>query len=112
MRNKVHLIGRLGKDPEVFNFQDGKLKATLTVATNNSYKNAQGELVTDTQWHNLIAWGKTAELAGRLLKKGKEVAIDGKLTSRKYQDKEGSQRTITEIVVNEFLLLDRERAEK
>ncbi len=111
LRNKVHLIGRLGSDPELFNFDDGKIKANLTVATNYKYKNQSGELVSDTQWHNLVAWGKTAEQVGKLLKKGKEVAIDGKLTNRKYQDKEGAQRNITEIVVNEFLLLDRSKEE-
>ena len=70
----------------------------------------EGETVEETQWHNLVAWGKTAELVGQLLKKGKEIAIDGKLNSRSYQDKEGKQRTVTEIQINEFLLLDREKA--
>jgi single-strand DNA-binding protein len=109
LRNKVHLIGRLGKDPEVFTFDNGKVKASVSLATNESYKNQQGEQVTEAQWHNIVAWGKTAELVGKLCKKGKEVAIDGKLSSRKFKDKEGNNRSITEVIINEFLLLDREK---
>ena len=110
LKNKVHLIGRLGQDPELITFDGGKVKANFRMAVNERHKNKEGETVEETQWHNLVAWGKTAELVGQLLKKGKEIAIDGKLNSRSYQDKEGKQRTVTEIQINEFLLLDREKA--
>jgi len=79
--------------------------ARFSMATNESYRNAQGERVTDTQWHNLIAWGKLADIAERFLIKGKEVAVEGKLINRSYNDKEGNKRFVTEIQVNELLLL-------
>ena len=105
LRNKVQLIGNLGNNPEIITLDSGKKLAKFTIATNESYKNAQGEKVTDTQWHNLVAWNKTADIAERFLEKGKEVAIEGKLTSRSYDDKDGNKRYITEVVVNELLLL-------
>ena len=79
--------------------------ARFSMATNESYRNAQGERVTDTQWHNLIAWGKLADIAERFLIKGKEVAVEGKMINRSYNDKEGNKRYVTEIQVNELLLL-------
>ncbi|HUH45941.1 MAG TPA: single-stranded DNA-binding protein, partial [Arenibacter sp.] len=91
LRNKVQLIGNLGKDPEVINLQGGAKLAKFPVATNESYKNAKGEKVTDTQWHNVVAWGKTAEIAETYLKKGNEVAIEGKLINRTYETKEGDK---------------------
>ena len=103
LRNKVQLIGNLGMDPEVKQLDGGKTISKFSVATSDSYKNSEGEWITDTQWHNLVAWGKTAELTGKLLKKGVQVAIEGKLTNRTYQDKEGANRYISEIVVNEFM---------
>lgn len=75
------------------------------MATNENYRNAEGERITETQWHNLIAWGKLADIAERFLEKGKEVAIEGKLINRSYQDREGNKRYVTEIQVNELLLL-------
>ena len=105
LRNKVQLIGNLGNDPEIINLESGKTLAKFSIATNESYKNAQGEKITDTQWHNLIAWGKTAEIIEKYLKKGNEVMVEGKLTSRSYQTKEGEKRYITEIVCNELLML-------
>ncbi|MBT8305163.1 MAG: single-stranded DNA-binding protein [Bacteroidia bacterium] len=105
LKNKVQLIGNLGKDPEIINLESGKTLAKFTVATNENYKNAQGEKVTDTQWHNVIAWGKTAEIVEKYLTKGKEVAVEGKLTSRSYETKEGDKRYITEVVCNELLML-------
>ena len=105
LKNKVQLIGNLGQDVEIVNLESGKKLAKFSIATNEVYKNQQGEKVTNTDWHNLIAWGKTAELAEKLLVKGSEVAIEGKLTSRSYEDKDGVKRYITEVVVNEFLLL-------
>jgi single-strand DNA-binding protein len=105
MRNKVQLIGNLGMDPEVKTLDSGKQMVRFSLATNETYKNAKGERVTETQWHNLVAWGKTAGLAGDYLKKGSEVAVEGKLVSRSYNDQEGTKKFITEIVVNEFLML-------
>ena len=105
LRNKVQLIGNLGNDPEIMNLDGGKKLAKFSVATNESYKNAQGEKVTDTQWHNVVAWGKTAEIVENFCAKGKEIAIEGKLTHRSYETKEGEKRYITEIRCNELLLL-------
>ena len=105
LRNKVQLIGKLGGDPEVKELEGGKKLAKFTVATNESYKNAKGEKVTETQWHYLIAWGKTAGIAEKFLHKGSEVAVEGKLVHRNYVDKEGVKRYVTEIEVSEFLML-------
>jgi single-strand DNA-binding protein len=105
IKNKVQLIGNLGNDPEIINLESGKRLAKFTIATNESYKNNKGEKVTDTQWHNVIAWGKTAEIIEKYVTKGKEVAIEGKLTSRSYETKDGEKRYITEVVCNELLML-------
>jgi len=104
LRNSVQLIGRIGKEPEVKNFGD-KMKASFTIATNDYYKNAKGEKVEDTQWHNLVIWGKQAENAGKLLKKGAEVAIEGKLVHRVYETDKGEKKYFTEINVNDFMML-------
>ena len=85
--------------------------ARFSMATNESYRNAQGERITETQWHNLIAWGKLADIAERFLIKGKEVAVEGKLINRSYNDKEGNKRYVTEIQVNELLLLGTKAAD-
>ena len=105
LKNKVQLIGNLGNDPEIITMENGTKLAKFSIATNETYKNAQGEKVTDTQWHNVVAWGKTAEIAESYLVKGKEVAIEGKLTSRSYETKEGEKRYITEVRCNELLML-------
>ena len=105
LRNKVQLIGHLGAAPEVKNTENGKKYARFSMATNESYRNSTGEKVTETTWHNLVAWGKVAEIAEKYLEKGKEVAIEGKLISRSYTDKEGNKKYITEVEVNELLLL-------
>jgi len=105
LRNRVQLIGNLGNDPEIINLDGGSKLAKFAVATNETYKNAKGEKVTDTQWHNVVAWGKTAEIVENYLNKGKEVAIEGKLTTRSYETKEGEKRYITEIRCNELLML-------
>ena len=83
----------------------GKKLAKFSIATNETYKNQQGERVTDTQWHNVVAWGKTAEIIEEYVTKVKEVAVEGKLTSRSYDDKEGNKRYTTEVVCNELLML-------
>ncbi len=105
LRNKVQLIGNLGNDPEIITLDSGKKLAKFSIATNETYKNAQGEKVTDTQWHNVVAWNKTADIIEQYVTKGKEIAIEGKLTSRSYEDTEGIKRYVTEVVVNELLLL-------
>jgi single-strand DNA-binding protein len=95
----------LGNNPEVITLESGKKVAKFSIATNENYKNAQGEKVTDTQWHNIVAWNKTAEIIEKYLEKGNEVAVEGKLTSRTYETKEGDKRYITEVVCNEVLML-------
>ncbi len=105
LRNKVQLIGNLGSNPEIITLDGGKKLARFSIATNESYNNAQGEKVTDTQWHNVVAWNKTAEIVEKYLEKGNEVAIEGKLTSRSYDTKEGEKKYITEVVINELLML-------
>ncbi|MTE26155.1 single-stranded DNA-binding protein [Winogradskyella ouciana] len=105
LRNKVQLIGNLGKDPEIINLESGKTLAKFSIATNESYKNSQGEKVTDTQWHNIVAWGKTAQIVEKFVTKGKEVAIEGKLTTRSWEDKDGMKRYMTEVVCSELLML-------
>jgi single-strand DNA-binding protein len=103
LRNSVRLVGNLGMDPEVKTFDSDKKLARISIATNETYKNNKGEKVTETQWHNLIMWGAQAKLAESILKKGDEVAIEGKLTNSNYTDKDGNKRYVSEIVVNEFL---------
>ena len=105
LRNHVQLIGNLGRDAELKTTENGKSFVRASLATKDIYKNQTGERVVDVQWHQLIAWGKVAENMQIFLKKGKEVAVTGKLRHRSYQDKTGSMRNVSEIVVNEFLLL-------
>ena len=105
LKNKVSLIGNLGFDPEVREIAKGRKVARLSVATNDSYRNASGERVTDTQWHTVVAWGRTAEMVERLLRKGAPVALEGRLVHRSYDAKDGSKRYITEIVMNDFQVL-------
>ena len=105
LRNKVQLIGNLGTNPEVITLESGKKLAKFSLATNESYKNAKGEKVTETQWHNIVAWNKTADIIEKYVEKGTEVAVNGKLTSRSYETKEGEKRYITEVICNELLML-------
>ena len=105
LRNRVQLIGNIGNAPEVITLESGKKLAKFSIATNESYKNAQGEKITDTQWHNCVAWNKTAEIIEKYLEKGREVALEGKLTSRSWEDANGVKKYITEVVVSEMLML-------
>ena len=105
LKNSVRLVGNLGMDPEVKSFDNNRKLAKVSIATNETYKNDKGEKVTDTQWHNLILWNSQAKLAEDYLKKGDEIAIEGKLSSRSYIDKDGNKKYTTEVVVNEFLKL-------
>lgn len=105
LRNKVQLIGNLGKMPDTKKTESGKKLVKFSVATNEIYTNQKGEKVKETQWHNLVAWGKLADVAEKYLNKGSEVAVEGKLVSRDYTDKDGNKKYITEVQVNELLLL-------
>lgn len=105
LKNKVQLIGNLGNDPEIITMENGSKLAKFSIATNETYKNNEGEKVTDTQWHSIVAWGKIAEIVENFLSKGKEVMIEGKLTSRSYETKEGEKRYVTEVRCNELLML-------
>ena len=104
MKNRVQLIGHVGQEPEV-KLVNGKKVATITIATNDFYFNDKKEKVEQTEWHRVSAWGKTAEIIEKYVIKGKEVAVEGKLTHKSYEDKDGNKRYITEIQVNELLLL-------
>jgi len=104
LRNSVQLIGRLGKDPEVKTLDNGNTVASFSIATSDYYKNAAGEKVEDTQWHNVVAWGKKAELVSSYLKKGNEVAIEGKLIHRNYETSNGEKRYVTEVNMNEMVM--------
>ncbi|MBK6379027.1 MAG: single-stranded DNA-binding protein [Chitinophagaceae bacterium] len=105
LKNKVQLIGNLGNAPEVKTTENGKKLARFSIATNENYRNAKGEKVKETTWHNLVAWGKVAEIAEKYLTKGKEVAVEGKLINRSYTDKDGNKKYVTEVEVNELLML-------
>ena len=105
LRNSVQLIGRLGQDPEVRELTTGKKLTTFSVATSDAYRNADGEKIEETQWHNIVAWGKVGEIAGQYLKKGEEVCLEGKLVHRKYENKDGDMRYVTEINLNEMVML-------
>ena len=110
LRNKVQIIGHLGAAPEVKTLDNGNAIAKMRIATNEAYKNAQGEKITDTQWHNVVAWGKTAEIAGKYLQKGSEVMIEGRLQYREYTGNDGQKRIAAEIVVNELMMMDKKQA--
>jgi single-strand DNA-binding protein len=105
LRNKVQLIGHVGNEPEIKNLDGGKKLANLTIATNEVYYKENGDKVENTEWHRITAWGKTAEIIEKYVIKGKEIAIEGKLTHRSYDDKDGNKRYVTEVVANEVLLI-------
>ncbi len=110
LKNRVNLIGNLGIDPEVKELENGKKFARISLATTESYKKSNGEQVKNTEWHNLIAWGSTASFAEKYLRKGAEVAIEGKITHRSYDDAKGNKKYITEVVINEILMLRNSKA--
>ena len=105
LKNKVQLIGNLGTKPAIKETSGGKKLASFQIAISDSYRNALGEKITETQWHRVVAWGKIAEIAEKYLDKGREVAVEGKLVHRSYNDKEGNKKYITEVQVSEILLL-------
>lgn len=108
LRNSVHLIGRLGKDPEIKTFGNDRSMARFSLATNEYYRDSSGKQTQETQWHNIIAWGRTAEIAEKILNKGKEAAIHGKLITRTWTDKEGNKHFTTEVVANEIVVFGKE----
>lgn len=109
--NKVDLIGRVGKDPEIRHTEKSTL-ATFTFATSEKYKNAKGELIEDTTWHNIVIWGKLAEVAEKYFKRGSFLHLEGKINNRSYETKEGEKRYISEIIVNNFDFLGGEKKEQ
>ncbi len=105
IKNKVQLIGHVGNHPETSTFESGKKLSRFSLATNEIYYNGNGEKVQQTDWHNLVAWGKQADLVEKYLTKGKEIAVDGKLSSRSYENKDGEKKFVTEVIINEILFL-------
>ena len=105
IKNKVQLIGHVGQEPEIKTFDGGKKLANITLATNENYTNNKGEKVEQTHWHRISAWGKVADIIEKYVIKGKEIAIEGKLTYKSYEDKNGEKRFFTEIIASELLLI-------
>ena len=105
LRNKVQLIGNLGNDPEIITLESGRKLAKFSLATNENYKDSNGNKQSRVDWHSLVDWGKTAEIVEQYITKGKEIAVEGKLTTRNYETKKGENRYVTEVVVNEILML-------
>ncbi|MDB2571787.1 single-stranded DNA-binding protein [Polaribacter sp.] len=105
LRNKVQLIGRLGGEPEIVTFQDGNKMAKFSMATDDSYKDKEGTKVERAYWHNVVVRGGLVNIVENYVKKGQEIAVEGKLTNRSYETKEGEKRYVTEILVNDLLML-------
>ena len=105
MKNSVQLIVHVGQEPAIKNLEGGKKLANISIATNEVYYRENGDKVEQTQWHRVTAWGKTADIIERFVTKGKEIGIEGKLTHRSYDDKDGIKRYVTEVVANEILLI-------
>ncbi len=106
--NKVTFIGHLGKDPEFKTLEDGINLAKFSLATSESYKDQNGVLQTQTEWHNIVVWRGVADIAQKLLKKGSLIYLEGKLKTRSYEDKDGTKRYVTEIIGESIILLDKE----
>lgn len=105
LKNSVRLMGHLGQNPEVRKTANGKKVASFSLATNDYYLDANGEKITETMWHNLVAWGKQAETVEKYLNKGKEIVVEGKLSNRNYVDKNGMKKYVTEIVISDIVLV-------
>jgi single-strand DNA-binding protein len=105
LKNSVRLIGNLGANPEIKTFEKGTKCAKFSLATDDTYTDREGKKVTDTQWHHVIAWGKTADIIEEFLSKGSEVAIEGRLTTKSYDGKDGEKKYFTEIILNDLLML-------
>jgi single-strand DNA-binding protein len=111
LRNSVRLIGNLGANPEIRELDKGKKMAKFSLATSESYKDADGNRVNETQWHNIVVWGKQADFAAQYLEKGQQIALEGKLLTRTFTDKEGNKRYFTEITANEILKTSASKSE-
>ena len=110
LRNSVQLVGRLGNNPEIITLDNGKKMAKFSIATDDSYKNQKGERVEETTWHNVVVWGAQAEIADKYFQKGKELMIEGRLQTRKYENKDGETRYATQVVLNDFLFISKKDA--
>ncbi|NND89117.1 MAG: single-stranded DNA-binding protein [Flavobacteriaceae bacterium] len=107
LRNKVQLIGRLGQEPEIITFEDGNKMAKFSLATDDSYKDKEGNKVDRAYWHNIVIRGGLVNVVENYVTKGQEIAIEGKLTNRSYDDKDGNKRYVTEVICNELLMLSK-----
>ncbi|MBC3756956.1 MULTISPECIES: single-stranded DNA-binding protein [Hyunsoonleella] len=107
LRNKVQLIGRLGQDPEIINFSNGNKLAKFSIATDDSYKDKNGNKVERSYWHNVVVKGGLVNVVENYISKGKEIAIEGKLTNRSYENSAGEKRYVTEVICNELLMLSK-----
>jgi len=105
LKNRVQLIGNLGQDPEIKNLDGGKKVAHFTLATNDSYKNGDGQKIEETTWHNIVAWNGLADISGKYLKKGRQVAVEGRIVYRNFEDKKGVTKYVTEIVLDQLMML-------
>lgn len=112
MVNKVILIGNVGKEPIIRNVNDNTPVASFTLATNEIYKDAQGNLQKNTEWHNIVAWRNLAQLAEKFIHKGSQIYVEGRLKSRTYTDKDNQQRTIVEILADKIQLLGKKESEE
>jgi single-strand DNA-binding protein len=108
--NSVLLIGNLGQDVALLTFGSGNKKATFPLATTEAYKNKEGDLVKNTQWHNVIAWGKQADELVKSVAKGYRIEVQGKIQHRSYEDKDGNTKYVTEIVMSDFKKLNEKKA--
>jgi len=111
LKNRVTLIGNLGHDPEMRTLESGKKIAKFTVATSDTFKNGEGQKITETTWHNIVVWNALADFASKYLKKGGQICLEGRISYRSYEDKTGVTKYITEIVANELLPLSRAKSE-
>ena len=107
LRNSVRLVGNLGNEPEIKTISNNKKLDKVSIATNSSFRNDNGEKIVETQWHNLVMWDKNADLTEKYLRKGSEICIEGRLSTRSYTDQTGVKKYFTEIIVNEILLLNK-----
>ena len=105
LRNRVNLIGQLGQDPETKDLSNGKKVTHFTIATNDEFKNSEGQKIKQTTWHNIVAWNGLGDLSGKYLKKGSQVAVEGRIVYRSYEDKNGVTRYVTEVVIHDLLFI-------
>lgn len=107
LKNKVQLIGRAGMEPEVKEFGNDKVMARFSLATNESYKDKNGEWVDNTMWHTIVAWNGTAKRVEKIVEKGSEIVLEGRLVNRQFEDKEGNKRYLTEVVAHELMVMNK-----